>query len=456
MSRYPVILSTKEEDFRKIGLLPPLNESDDPTKPRDIPSPDPDTLAGLDDSEGDKSAHTAGAKQPKPKMGPTPDDSAVMDPDEDGGSAGAQKSKGGSSKVQGSKEASVRAESKQYMPAKDVGLKGKGKNKGQPAVIAKGLKPVKKIAGMGEGRYSKAQALIEDVQDILYSVQVDEESSELMRCFRLVAEDAAMLSDRLTEVSDRYRVEKLISQMEGLSADAVEALDIIENDLDMVGDEDEDSVRHSSDVSEEADLDEKDDKDSDRDADKTYDIPSPAFKEQREQSERILNVMVSRLMEGVETYDAICEDMGMGPSPTPEMEAADDSEVHLHTKAKRVHVHHGDDDDKSAAGADDTDPDDGSGDDGYGDDDQDQDDQHMSHPDDGGDDQDQDDQDSDMDAHGHDPDQDGDDDQDDGSGDSDHDANSLMTRMKALRGRREAMGGGGKRAPFPGASGARR
>jgi hypothetical protein len=53
-----------EEDFRRIGLLPEkkLDEVDDPAKPRDIPSPDPSTLSGLDDSEGEKSAHQAGAK----------------------------------------------------------------------------------------------------------------------------------------------------------------------------------------------------------------------------------------------------------------------------------------------------------------------------------------------------------------------------------------------------------
>src|ERR1700744_2031268 len=114
MNRYKkVILTTVEEDFRAIGLLPKLQESDDPTQPRDIPSPDPSTLAGLDDSEGDKAAHLPGAKQPKPKMGPPPDDSDVMDPDEDGGSTSATRSRGGKEAVvRGSKEASLKGEGK--------------------------------------------------------------------------------------------------------------------------------------------------------------------------------------------------------------------------------------------------------------------------------------------------------------------------------------------------------
>lgn len=436
MMRYNnIIITTKEEDFRKIGLLPPLNESDDPSKPRDIPSPDPDTLGGLDDSEGDKSAHQAGAKQPKPKMGPAADDTAKagMDPDEEGGSVGAQKGKGGASAVKGSKEASLKGES-QYMKGKDVGLKGKGKNKGQKAAIARGLKPVAKVAGMSEGRFSKAASLIEDVQNILRSVQVDEEMNELMRGYRLVSENAALLSDRFYEVSDNYKVESLINQMEELSADAAEALDIIENELEGTegGSDEADAVRHSSEV---ADLDEED---SDRDADKTYDIPSPAFKED---NEKVLNLMTSRLMEALETYDGILGDMGItewGQMPMDE-EGDDDKEVHLHTKAKRVHVHHGDDGDSDTdmnaggAGADsdpDMDQDDG------GDDDADAD-MHA-----GGADQDADGDYDDSDQ-GDDQDQDPDADQDgdDGDMDSDHDSNSLMGRMKALRARREAMGG---------------
>ena len=128
--------------------------------------------------------------------------------------------------------------------------------------------------------------------------------------------------------------------MEALSSDAAEALDIIENELETGGDDadEADAVRHSSDVSEESDLDEED---SDRDASKPYDVPSPAFKEQ---SEKVLHAMVSKLMDALETYDSVLEDMGL--------ESADDGdsdhEVHVHTKANRVHIHHGDDDSDSA------------------------------------------------------------------------------------------------------------
>ena len=201
MNRYTkVVLSTVEEDFRAIGLLPPLTETDDPTVPRDVPSPDPSTLGGLDDSEGDKAAHEAGAKQPKPKMGPADDDAedSGYDPDEDGGSAGAQKGgKGKYVKVAGGKEASLRGESAQYTAHPKKIMKPKGKNGGSKAVIAKGLAVTKKIGGMEEGRgkFSKAASLIEEVQGLLQSAQIDEEIDELMQGFRLVAEDSALLAE---------------------------------------------------------------------------------------------------------------------------------------------------------------------------------------------------------------------------------------------------------------------
>ena len=446
MNRFKhVILTTVEEDFRKIGLLPELSEADDPTKPRDVPSPAPEAGEGLDDSEGDKSAHQAGAKQPKPKMGPAADDAkkSGLDPEDDGGSVGAQKGGSGYKKVQGSKEASL--ESKQYMKMGKQPMAGaKGKNKGEKAQAARGLKPVKKHAGMmKESRFNKAAALIEEVNGLLTSVQIDEEIDELMRGFQLVAENSALLADRFTEVSGEYQVESVIEEMEELSSDAAEAIDIIEMELnDMGSDSDEEeATRHSSDVSEEADLDEVEKK-SDRNAEKPYDVPSPAFKEQ---SEKVLNAMVSRLMEALESYDNILDEMGM----MPDMEAADDDgghEVHVHTKAKKVHIHHAQDD----GGADDDSADHGdmdhdAGDDMPADDDGDGDDMHMhAH---GGDD--------DMDAQGDDADQDpdadmdadGDMDHDDGADDdadydSDHDMNSLAARMKALKARREAMSGG--------------
>lgn len=426
-NRYPILLTTVEEDFKRIGLLPQdqISEVDDPQKPRDIPSPDPSTLDGLDDSEGDKSAHQAGAKQPKPKMGPPADDAekAGMDPDKEGGSAGAHKGESGKyHKVAGGKEASL--ESKQYMLAKkQPGVKGSGKNKGQKPAIAQGLKPAKRVGGMHEGRFVKAASLVEEVHGLLRGVQTSEEMDDLMRGFRLVAEDASLLSDRLTEIADKYEVEEIVSKMESLSVDAVEALSVIESELEHVGDDGDEAaaIAHSGDVADVESVDQADGK-SDRDADEPYDIPSPAFKEQ---AEMVLAAMVHQLMEALEAYDSVVEEMYPGMSEEDD-DGDDGHEVHVHAHgAKRVHVH------AHADTGDDAHGDDAQGDDDQGDDD------------DGG-------------MDGDDGDMDHDDmDHDDGSGDmddepdhdSDHDRNSIMAKMKMLKARRSAMKGG---RPFRG------
>ncbi len=432
--RHPVILTSKEEDFRAIGLLPPLTEADDPSVPRDVPSPAPETLDGLDDSEGEKSAHSATAKQPKPKMGPPADDASVMDPEEDGGSAGAQKSSGSSSRVQGSKEASVRAESAQYMksPKQPMKMK-KGKNAGQKAKVARGLPAANvKIGMVKEGRYATASTLIEEVQDILGGLEMEEEISQILRSFQLVAENAALVADRLTEISDRYKVESVVSDMEELSQDAVEALEAVEAEIeDMDGGSDEDqAVAHSSDVSESDEAPAKKVK-SDRNPDEPYDVPSPAFKED---VENILQVMVGKLMDAVEVYDAALDHMNEEDDGDPR------HEIHIHTKAHNVHVHHSDDGDEDD-GADMGDPDDDMADADMEDPDADMGDEDaemMAAGDDGGDE----DPDMDMDS---DDDMDDDDmgaEDDDMDDESDAESNSLMARMKALRTRREAMGGG--------------
>lgn len=420
-NRYPRVLTTVEEDFRKIGLL---QETDDPAKPRDIPSPDPSTLSGLDDSEGDKKAHTPSAKQPKPKMGPAADDAekSGYDPEEDGGSKGA--TKGGSGKYTppaGGKEAGLKGESKAaYQNSKKgVGPKGKGKNKGQKPALAMGLKPVKKHAGMkAEGTFGKAANLIEEVNDLLRGVQIDEEIDGLMRGFRLVAEDAALLADRLTEISDRYHVEEMVAAMESLSQDAVEALDIIENDIEigLVGNDEEENsaIAHSADAEEDVnDIDEEDDGEkkvkSDRDPDKEYDIPSPAFKEE---VEGVFKVMVATLMDGLEAYDAALDEMGVGADEAPETD---------HIDAYEGGDEGGFDGDAYEAADDDADD---AGDDAGDDDDAD---------DRGDDDQD-------------------DNDADDKGDDGDNDGDDLMSKMRNLRTKKDAMKGGGeKQPPFRGA-----
>ena len=67
-----------QEDFRAIGLLAEdetLDEVDNPQNPRDIPSPDPTTMGGLDNSAGagNSKAKQACANQPKPAMSPSKD-----------------------------------------------------------------------------------------------------------------------------------------------------------------------------------------------------------------------------------------------------------------------------------------------------------------------------------------------------------------------------------------------
>lgn len=403
------VLTTMDEDFRAIGLLPPLSETDDPSKAREVPSPDPSTLSGLDDTEGDKKAHTPASKQPKPKMGPAADDAAKSgyDPEDDGGSKGAQKGSNGKySPPSGGKESSIKGESKAaYQAGSKVHPAGKGKNKGGKPAVAMGLKPVKKLAGMrAEGSLGKAANLIEEVEQLLRGVQVDEEVDSLMRGFRLVSENAALLADRLTEIADRYEVEETIASLESLSRDAAEVLVMIENDIELgpVGDDEDEAnaIAHSAEAQEDVDdIDEDDAKKvkSDRDPDKEYDVPSPAFKED---AERLFKVHCSVLMDALEGYDGALDDMNQGDQDQPDQDQGEPTEA---------------DDMDAYEASDDTD-------------------------DDGGDD-----------ADDSDSDDDGDNDADDHGGEDDGDADDkggdLMSKMKALRAKKGAMGGGGEKQP---------
>jgi hypothetical protein len=419
--RHPVVLTSVEEDFRAIGLLPALNESDDPKEPRDIPSPDPSTLDGLDDSEGDKEAETPTARQPKPKMGPDDDDAeeSGYDPDEAGGTQ--QKAKGDYKKVPHGKEASM--ESRMYRKSDKQPMMGNKKNRGDKVQMAKGLNPTKKIGGMKESTtLNKANQLLEEVSGLIKGVQTDEAVDEMLRSFKLVAENAALLSDRLTEISDQYEVEDITSEMEDLSRDAVEMIDIIESELEMsnVGDcEDDDSVEHSSNVHEDGKP------KADHNPNEPYDIPSPAFKEQ---TETVLNAMVGKLMDSLESYDSALVEMGM--SGDMDEDDGDDGvhvhadKVHLHTK--KVHVHHGaDSDDDQEPDGDEDGPDSDDDHDGY---------TAAGH--DGGDEEGDEPSDYDSDE------DDGDEETPDDSDDSDHDSSSLMARMRALKARKAAMHGG--------------
>ena len=350
-------LTTVEEDFRRIGLLP-MTEEDDPTQPRDIPSPAPETEKGLDDSEGEKSAHQSGAKQPKPSMGPADETDDEYEPVEDGGSKGAVKQKAGYKVVPHGKEASIKGEGKEtaytskYTLAKKQPKKLKG---GQKPQIAKGLPPTKKIGGMkAEGAFSKAANLIEEVEGLLYGVQMDEEYDRLIRGFYLVCESSALLADRLTEISDKYEVEDLVGEMEELSQDAAQAhdevIDVYENGEAV---EDEENVEN---------VDVEEDAEKDHDSEKPYDIPSPAPGTTKEAIEGIFTAMVGKLMDALEAYDGalgegalgaglgatlgnlVAPGLGgvvggaLGHMATGE-EAGDDGEEE-HVPGKTIHAHH--------------------------------------------------------------------------------------------------------------------
>lgn len=438
-------LTSLEEDFKKIGLIPPsrLDETDDPKKPREVSSPDPSTLSGLDDSEGEKSAKQPGAKQPKPKMGPPADDSEAMDPLEDGGSKGAQKGgKGPYVKVAGGKEASIKGESKHngYTDAKNQpGLKAKGKNKGEKPQIAQGLKPTKKVAGMSaggakmemesKGPLSRAVKLLSETEEIIQGIRTDEHTDEVKRSFRLVSENSALLADRLSEISSLFEVDEHIEEMEELSKDAAEAIDCIEMEIHSGGnDEDEAAaVANSGEAAGETieDMDEADEKvKSDRKPDETYDVPSPAFKEE---VESLLQAMVEKLMNVLEAYDGALDALDQNEDDAMPFES--DGE-HFDDDEKQVsprHMKHQPSDDDQETG----------GHDGH---------EHhdSAHGQDDGDGHD----DHDADNHGGEPDGDSDDGQ---AGHGDDMGGDLMARMRALRAKKDAMGGAHQEPPFRGA-----
>jgi hypothetical protein len=307
--RYPV-LTTVEEDFRAIGLL---TEADDASKPRTVASPDPDTLAGLDDSEGDKEAHSDDAKQPKPKLGPDDDDE--MDPLEDGGSVGAQKGGGSKTVVKGSKEASLRGEAREVRPIapytvskKKVGLTGTGKAKGEAAKIAVGRKKAK-AKMKSEGVMGRAANLIEEVEGLLHGIQIDEDVDNLLRGFRLVSEDAALLADRMTEISDVYDVEEAITAMEELSTDAAEAIDIIEQEIEDLGDgsEEDEAVANSAEAA--GEMGEGKLEGSDRDPNEVYSVNVASIKES---GDLAFQAMVGKLMSTLEAYDYALDEITEG------------------------------------------------------------------------------------------------------------------------------------------------
>lgn len=276
--RYPVQLTTLEEDFRAIGLLPQreISEVDDSTDPRDIPSPDPSTAAGNDDSQPTPARHKY-AKQLKPKQ--SPDDTNDHDDPLEAGAT--QAKKGGSYKaVSGGKEASIaRSESvepKGYQLLKNKIMKGASDN-GKTVAVAQGLAPVAKIAGMSKkesANISRASELVNEVEALLNGSQVSEDYNNLAHGFGLISENCSLLADRLVDLAEHYNVDKAISAMESLYNNAIEAAQIVE-------------------MKTKKKKDDEDDDDEDDDAEEALESFKEAFR-----------LMTLQLMDAVEAYDA--------------------------------------------------------------------------------------------------------------------------------------------------------
>ena len=168
--RYPVQLTTIEEDFRAIGLLPKeelhesqeaLHEGDDPRSPRDIPSPDPSTLAGNDDSEGsiNKNARHKYAKQPRPRIAPSDRDDHE-DPMDAGGKMSSKRAGSYNKKpnyregVDGNPKAEYPDGYKTLRKRMVDKSKGAHYDGGEDPDVAQGLAPTKRIGGMGKKQES--------------------------------------------------------------------------------------------------------------------------------------------------------------------------------------------------------------------------------------------------------------------------------------------------------------
>lgn len=245
--RYPFQLTTMEEDFRNIGLLPQmelteevndLQEVDNPLDPRDIPSPDPSTLGGLDNSGGKintKARHATG-QQPRPAI--APDEKNDHDDPLDAGSTQKGRSAGGYNKKPNMREGQEEGPDASYgydqykIIAKKPGMEptdGKNADTGKKPDVAQGASATRSIGGMKEsGTLSRAAQLMGEVEALLHGAQTDEDVNQLYRGFNLIGEDAALLADRLTEISDEYHVEHVIEAMEELSNYAIEMLNITE------------------------------------------------------------------------------------------------------------------------------------------------------------------------------------------------------------------------------------
>lgn len=298
-------LTTLEEDFRAIGLLPQkqLSEVDNSAEPRDIPSPDPSTDTGSDMQA--MPARNKYAKQPKPKMTPTETDDHD-EPEDAGGTQGGKK--GGSYKpVAGGKEASLRREDAEY-PSSYKELKNAimkratpAANQGKAPAVAQGLAPTDKIAGMSkkhEGRnLSRAAELVGEVEALLAGSQMSEDYNNLAHGFALISENCSLLADRLVDIAEHYNVDHAIKAMEELYNNAIEASQIIEMKSKKKDDKDDD------------------DDDDDDDADEALESIKEAFR-----------LMTLQLMDAVESYDATITEMSKDDDDDDDKDDDDDDD----------------------------------------------------------------------------------------------------------------------------------
>jgi hypothetical protein len=317
--RYNVKLTTMEEDFKAIGLIPEneltesneFQEVDNPNNPRDIPSPDPSTLGGNVDSSGDSintKAHHKTGKQPRPRI--APDDKNDHDTAMDGGGDPRKgKSAGGYNKKPNMREGnyetgpdSSHGYSQYQILAKKPGMEKSSSGHydgGKDPDSAEGLSPTNQHAGMttnsGKNKKKKmesssvrrASRLMGEVEALLHGAQTQEDFDHLERGFFLIGENAALLADRLTEISEHFEVEHVVDAMEGLSNSAIEALSIIEMTVSHEA-EKKKSIANGKWAAE------------DRDDDDELSV---------EDIENLFQAMTLDLMDAVEAYDAVLAEM---------------------------------------------------------------------------------------------------------------------------------------------------
>ena len=316
--RHPVVLTTMEEDFRKIGILPEeelheevegehLTEMDDARNPRDIPSPDPSTMAGNDDSQSsiNTRARHSTATQPRPKI--APDEKNDHD---DALQAGA--TQGGGKKGSYNKKPNYREEvdrdeveegyeqgpdsshgySQYRIIAKEPGMEptdSKHSDRGKAPDKAQGNSPTPRIAGMKKesSALRRAHDLIGEVEALVRGARTDEEIDDLVQGFQLIGENASLLADRLTEIGESYEVSHVVDAMEDLARSSIDALEIAEAKACFSKDKKK-AIAHGKWQAEGADEDDED---------------------MVEGLKEVFGLMVSDLMEAIEQYDVVLEDI---------------------------------------------------------------------------------------------------------------------------------------------------